>query len=144
VNRKPPAVPDDVVDRLEPRFISAPWLTELTGPDPIPDPLLALGSIGDWDDARVLLRAASRGASGNTDAQSFGWQRDAYLVVSHPVGDSVSVSIPAFRRLMRRIADVLIEGAEASDDPVMGDDETWPAILEARELLVEESPAFDD
>ena len=69
-----------------------------------------------------------------TDNQAFRFRGDGSVVISDPLGDAVSVSEPAFRALLVRLLDVLVDIAERRGDPVTGSAE-WSVLAAARDQL---------
>jgi hypothetical protein len=132
-----PALSDDAVATFAARPVAdAPFLTvadEAAAAD-VPYPIQTFLAVRTWADATSLAGAAARGEPMATDNQAFAFRGDGSVVISDPLGDAVSVSGTAFRALLVRLLDVLVEDAERRGDAVV-DSAEWAALTAAREQL---------
>jgi hypothetical protein len=128
---------DDAVATFRPRpTVDWPFLTlaDETAAADIPYPIQTSLAVRTWTDAAALAEAAAKGEPMATDNQAFRFRRDGSVVISDPLGDAVSVSETAFRALLVRLLDVLVDIAERRGDPVTGSAE-WSVLAAAREQL---------
>jgi len=131
-----PRLADDVVAGFVARATTDwPFLTlaDETGGLELPHPIKTFLAVRTWMDAAELADAAASGEGTSTDNQAFRFVGDRVLI-SDPTGDAVSVTRPAFVRLLVRLLDVLVDAATSRHDPVLGSDE-WKELIAARDRL---------
>lgn len=141
-----PATPveDETLASLE---IQVPGPVFLTGFAPgaktmsVPLALRAMGSIGGYDELRVIASVTANEGVAATDHQSFAFQDDGTVMVfdDDDIPDSdrhVVVSASGFRRLVARLITAVV-AATPSLAPEVMDEEWWPTLLADLERISE-------